>query len=114
MIERWFEPFTLLETTAVPDGVGGQISGFAPVLAFQGALSFTTGAETSLAGQTIAAETLVLLHEFDVTLTPGDHVRREKNGAVYRVKASSDSRRAPAFSGLRFAQVEVERLVIPC
>lgn len=114
MIERWFEPFTLLETTAVPDGMGGQISGYSPVLDFQGALSFTTGADTSLAGQTVAAETLVLLHEYDVTLSPGDHVRREKSGAVYRVKASSDGMRAPAFSGLRFAQVEVERLVIPC
>lgn len=114
MIERWFEPFSLLERAAVSDGAGGESTGFVPILDFQGALSFTGGTQATMAGQPIAAETLVLLHEFDVTLSPGDHVRREQNGAIYRVTSCSDSMRAPAFSGLRFAQVGVERLVIPC
>ena len=56
----------------------------------------------------------MLLHEFDVTLAPGDHIRREKDGAVYRVTDRSDNMRAPAYSGLRFCQVNVERTVIPC
>ncbi len=114
MIERWFEPFTLLEETAVPDGQGGQQTGFREATAFQGALVFTPGKEITLAEQTIPAEAMALLHEFDVTLSPGDYVRREKNGAIYRVKTHSGGMCAPAFSGLRFAQVDVERLVIPC
>ncbi len=114
MIERWFEPFALLEKAAVPDGLGGESLGFSPALTFQGVLSFTSDPQDTMAGQSVPAESLVLLHEFDVTLTPGDHVRRERDGAVYRVTTRSDSMRAPAFSGLRFAQVGVERLVIPC
>ena len=114
MIERCFEPFTLLERIAVPDGLGGEQTGFRAVTDFRGALVFTPGREITLAEQTIPAEAMALLHEFDVTLTAGDFVRREKNGAVYRVKTHSGSMRAPTFSGLRFAQVDVERMVIPC
>ena len=54
------------------------------------------------------------MHEYDVTLSPGDYICREKDKAVYRVSSRTDSMRAPAFSGLRFAQVNVERVVIPC
>lgn len=112
MIERWFEAFTLLEQSSLPDGLGGIRASFAPGLAFQGVLTLTTGEETELAGQVVLQEKPVLLYEFDVTLAPGDHVRREKDGAVYRV--TGRSLRAPAFSSLRFCQAPVERLVIPC
>ena len=67
-----------------------------------------------MAGQITLRSDPVLLHEYDVTLAPGDHVRREKDGALYRVAGRSDDMRTPAFSGLSFAQVPVERLVIPC
>ena len=114
MIEKWFEPFILLEKQATPDLVGGESVSYLPVLTFQGALSYTTGSETNAAGRFILNESPVLLHEFDVTLSPGDHVRREKTGDVYRVVGSSDALCAPAFSGLHFAQVNVEKAVIPC
>ena len=114
MIQRWFEPFTLLEKTAVPAGMGGESITYTPSLDFQGALTFTAGDEISMAGQAVLREGMALLHEFDVTLAPGDHVRREKDGAVYRVQGRSEDLRSPAFSGLQFAQVPVERLVIPC
>lgn len=114
MIEKWFEPFILLEKQSSPDLVGGESVTYLPALTFQGALSYTTGKEANVAGRFILNESPVLLHEFDVTLSPGDHVRRERTGAVYRVVDSSDSLRAPAFSGLHFAQVNVEKAVIPC
>lgn len=114
MIERWFEPFALLEKASVQDGLGGEYAAWVPVLDFQGVLSVTAEGMSAIAGQTIPTQRLVLLHEDDVTLTPGDQVRRERDGAVYRVTGGADSRRAPAFSGLRFAQVNVERVVEPC
>lgn len=114
MIERWFEAFTLLEKETVPDGLGGTGTTYVPILGFRGALTTTTAEQTVMAEQPILAETLVLLHEFDITLSSGECVRREKDGAMYRVADRSGNMRAPAFSGLRFAQVPVERLVIPC
>ena len=114
MIERWFEDFTLLLDERFPDGCGGQQAYFTPGADFRGALTFAAGSETSAAGQFLLEENPVLLHEFDVTLSPGDRFRRKKDGAVYRVCGRSDNMRTPAFSGLRFAQVPVERVVIPC
>lgn len=114
MIERWFEDFMLLERTADPDGLGGETVSWTDSVPFRGALSLTAAAETDMAGRPVLLETPVLLHEFDLTLAQGDRVRREKTGAVYRVSDSSDNLRAPAFSGLRFAQVQVERVVPAC
>lgn len=107
MIERWFEPFTLLvqETASAPS---------VPFLSFRGVLSMIPAVQTDMAEQLPPADALVLLHEFDVTLVPGDLVRREKSGFIYRVTGRFGSMRSPAFSGLRFAQVPVERLEIPC
>lgn len=114
MIEKWFEAFTLLEKSAGPDGMGGEEASWTPCLTFRGALTCVPGVEVATAGQPVLRERPSLLHEFDVTLSPGDHIRREATGAVYRVAGHSNGMRSPAQSGLRFAQVSVERLVIPC
>lgn len=114
MIERWFEEFTFLLDESYPDGLGGQRLNFIQDANFRGALSYTTDKEVDAAGQFLLAENPVLLHEYDVTLSPGDHIRRKKDGVVYRVCGRSENMRSPAFSGLRFCQVPVERVVIPC
>lgn len=114
MIEKWFETFTLLERQSTADNLGGEHLYFAPVLYFRGVLTYTAGDAQTIAGQFALSEHPMLLHEFDVALTPGDYVRREKDGAVYHVVDRSDSMRAPAYSGLHFAQVAVERVVVPC
>ena len=114
MIEKWFEPFTLLEKDASPDGLGGESVSLSPGIGFRGVLSRMACAEKDAAGRFLLEENPVLLHEFDVTLAPGDHVRRDRTGTVYRVAASSDSLRAPAFSGLRIAQVPVKKVTCPC
>lgn len=114
MIEKWFEPFELLLPSSEPDGLGGEKTVFLQDVTFSGALSFTSGSEITAGGQPMLKETPVLLHAYDLTLRPGNYVRRVKNGAMYRVTDHSNNMRAPAFSGLRFAQVPVERLVTPC
>ena len=114
MIEKWFEPFTLLDMRASPDGLGGSQGSFTPVMTFSGVITLQAGSEVSAAGQHFPAEASVLLHESDVTLVPNDVVRRERDSSVYRVTSRTDSMRSPAFSGLRFAQVGVEKAVLPC
>lgn len=111
MIERWFEPFTLLTGSVSPDGQTNQA--FIPFLSFRGALSMIPASQSIEAGQPFHAAALVLLHEFDVTLAAEDLVRREKTGMLYRVTDRAESMRNPAFSGLQFAQVPVERWTHP-
>lgn len=114
MIEKWFEPFTLLEPAFEDTGLGSMEGGFTEGTSFSGVVSYHTGSEVSAAGQLVLEETPVLLHEFDVTLSPNDYVRRDRDGAIFRVTSPADSMRAPEFSGLRFCQVRVERVVLPC
>lgn len=111
MCTRWFEPFMLLEAAHVPDGLGGSGMTLTEVTPFRGALTHTASDAETAAGQLVLKHQPVLLHEFDVTLAPGDYVRRERDGAVWRVTGSSGDMRTPAFSGLQFAQVPVERWV---
>lgn len=113
MIERRFEAFTLLESISVPDSLGGQTGGYRDAAPFTGVLTMIPGTEFPMGGQPVLVDHPVLLHDFDVTLQPGDHVRREQNGAIYRVAGCSDMLRSPAWSGLNFAQVPVERVMLP-
>lgn len=114
MLTDYFEDFTLLERVSEPDGMGGENVTLHPVTDFRGGLTHTPGMETRPSGRMTVQVNPVLLHEFDVTLGPGDYVRREKDGTLYRVTGRTEDMRSPAFSGLQFAQVPVERLVIPC
>ena len=114
MIEKWYEDFMLLERQSSSDDLGGELVFFAPLTTFRGVLTYTAGDAMTAVGQFALSEHPVLLHEFDVTLTPGDYVRREKDSAVYRVADNSDRMRPPVFSGLNFTQVPVERVVVPC
>ena len=114
MIEKWFEDFMLLERQSSSDDLGGELVFFAPLTVFRGVLTYTAGEAMTAVGQFALSEHPVLLHEFDVTLAPDDHVRRESTGAIYRVTGQSDDMRTPAHAGLQFAQVPVERLVSVC
>ncbi len=113
MIEKWFETFTLMKVRHRSDGMGGQNDIYAPGVTFQGALTYTCGDEIPTSGQAMLRKDPTLLHEFDVTLIPGDYVFREKDRTYYRVCGCSDDMRSPAFSGLRFGQVNLERVVTP-
>lgn len=112
MIEKWFEAFTLLKATPVADGLGAAPPALTEDIPFLGALTYAVEQVLTAGERPVLADAPVLLHEYDVTLAPGDRVRREKDGAVYRV--TGQGMRAPAWSGLRFGQAQVERLVVPC
>lgn len=113
MIERWMEPFSLMEDRSVPDRLGGQTASFAPSTPFQGVMTWITGSRVNAAGQTLPVEHPVLLHEKGITLHIGDRVQRVKDGALYRVTSPTGEMQPPEGSALPFAQVSVERVVIP-
>lgn len=112
MIEKWFEAFTLLKRAYSDDGLGARPPMNITDTPFQGALSFTAADEITAGGRAILQDKPTLLYDPDVTLRHGDRIRRDKDGSVYRVCAGTLS--APAYSGLRFSQVKVEKEVRPC
>lgn len=114
MLRDYFEPFTLLEKRSEPDQLGSGQAAFADVTCFQGGLTQEAGSEVSVGGRMTLKCTPMLLHDLDVTLVPGDYVRRERDGTLWRIAGRTADMRTPAYAGLAFAQVPVERLVIPC
>ena len=112
MIEKWFEAFTLLQRACTDDGLGARPAVNAEDVPFRGVLSFSAADEITAGGRAVLRDKPALLYDPDVTLTHGDRVRREKDGSIYRVCAGS--MHAPAYSGLRFSQVTVEKEVRPC
>lgn len=113
MLTDYFESFMLLERCADADGMGGEIVTWQPVTSFRGALTHTCGKEIAVGGRAALRQQPMLLHETDVTLVAGDYVRRERDGLLFRVTGMSDGMRTPAFSGLQFAQVPVEGVMLP-
>lgn len=110
MLCDFLEPFTLLQARREPDGLGASVVAWADESSFRAALAPSMGSEIPLAGQSAARTGTVLLHDPDVTLALGDHVRREKDGAVYRIVGADMF--TPACAALALAQAPVERTVI--
>lgn len=112
MLSDYMEPYALLERTPTPDALGGATTPCQESLTFQAGLTHTPGSELTLAGHRASRTTPTLVHDYDVTLRPGDVVRRASDGALYRVIGHSADMRTPATADLRFAQVPVESVVI--
>lgn len=111
MLQDYFEDFTLLTCTQSPDGLGGNTIAWAEGITFRGGVTQVVGREIDSAGLLALKTTPVLLHEWDVTLSQGDRIRRLRDGAEYRVAGRSDDMRTPLLAGMAFCQVPVERLV---
>lgn len=112
MLQDYFEEFILLERTQAEDGLGGNDENWAEGIRFRGAVTQVVGKEAAPAGLTALKTVPMLLHEWDVTLSQDDRIRRLSDGAEFRVAGRSGDMRTPAISGMAFCQVPVERLVL--
>lgn len=113
MLGEYMEDFRRMESGGAGDGLGGLTGKLTPGEAFHAGICPGQTAAAALAGKEAARESGVLLHGAGVTLAPGEIIRREKDGALYRVRSRSEFYRAPRRGRLAFAQVNIERVVIP-
>lgn len=114
MLHDYCEPFTLMTALPAEDGLGATALRYEAGERFSAALCAAPGAPDAPAGLTAARQRPVLLHPQEMTLMPGDVVRREADGALYRVLDASDFMRTPPCALSAFAQVTLERLVTAC
>lgn len=112
MLEDYFEDFRLLEGDEAPDLMGGSQSAYTPGMLFRAGVTATPGEPITTGDHPALRLRPVLLHEWDVTLSPGDRVERVRDGAVYRILSRSTDMQSPSFAALQVAQVPVERVVI--
>ena len=112
MVTDYWEEFRRMNRADMPDGLGGQAEALSPGEGFQAGLCPERAQEASPGGAAAVRERYQLVHEAGVTLGPGEIVRRERDGALYRAVGHSEYGRAPQRGRLAFCQVRVERLVM--
>lgn len=91
MLEDYLEDFRLLEGDELPDLMGGSQSAYSPGLLFRAGVTATPGEPVSAGDHPALRLRPMLLHEWDVTLAPGDRV--EAASATARCTASWAARR---------------------
>lgn len=111
MLQDYCEPFILMTPVTAEDALGCTAVGYEPGETFSAALCAAPGSPGVHAGRTAARQTTVLLHPREMSLMPGDVVRRASDGATYRVLDCSDFMRTPLSASMAFAQVTLERVV---
>jgi len=110
VLTDYFIPFVHLEKSTTSDGLGGVSTLWTEGVTFQGNITAVCGSAKKDPARHLKV-TPTLVHEYDVTLTPGDIVRRVHDGALFRVMAASSDFRTPEVAATLYAQVPVERLV---
>lgn len=111
MIERYYEAFHRVSMAAQCDGAGAADWELTTGEAFFAGLCGASSAPITAAEQREAKVSAVLLHPRGVTLRCGDMIRRECDGAVFRVLSDSADSQTPDHSALNIARTKVERLV---
>lgn len=111
MLQDYFEDFILLVRTQTPDELGGTCESWQEGMPFRGGVTQVVGKAIDPCGLLALKTTPMLLHEWDVTLTQGDRIRRLSDGAEFRISGNSSDMRTPPMSGMFYCQVPVERLV---
>lgn len=110
MLSDYFERFTRLCAAALPDPYGGQVQQSMTEMPFSAALADALGEEGEHAGKPFVRVTPYLLCDPDTPLALGDLIRRERDGARYRVCSQPSDRRTPIQAGFPFCEIRLERM----
>ena len=113
MIDKFCEGWHVVEASPGDDGTGAAVWAAAESEGFMAGLAGMRVAAAEAAQQRRGRVTAVLMHPREVWLRCGQVIRRERDGAVFRVLSDSSDCMAPASSSMDAAQTTVERLVTP-
>ena len=111
MIENYYEPFRMLAAVKTEDGMGGADVTLVPGDMFAAGLCRGKAQPVTAAEQRKTRMQGLLLHPLEVVLECGALIRRERDGAVFRVMSDSSDMQTPAEASVFLAQTMVERLV---
>lgn len=110
MLTDYFELFTLLKADSCPDPYGGQLQQDVTALSFRAALADALGEEGERGGKPFVRVTPYLLCPPETPLQLNDVIRREKDGAHYRVCSRPEDRRTPLRVGFPYAEIRLEKM----
>lgn len=111
MLSDFEEAFTRLAAEPLSDPEGGLLMQPQAPERFFAAITDMLGQQSEQAGQLFSRTTPCLVHSVSLHLHPGEYLRREKTGALYRVQTDSQEMETPACATFSFAQTLLERVV---
>ena len=113
LLENAYEGFTILNKSIVDDGYGGIATVWTDGATIQGAMVFDNSAQmkTAMAAGYKAAYTLTV--KKDIELDFHAVIRRESDGAVFRLVSNSDDKKTPKGAGLNMRQYSAEEWTLP-
>lgn len=110
MLTDYFEPFVRLKSDSCPDPYGGQLQQDVTEIPFRAALADALGEEGERSGKPFVRVTPYLLCPPETLLQVDDIIRREKDGALYRVCTRPEDRRTPLCAGFPYAEIRLEKM----
>lgn len=109
LLKEAYEEFTIINKAIVPDGYGGTETVYTDGAKIQGALVLDTAGETRIAQALGATANYTLTVEKQIELDYHTIIRREKDGAYFRLTNDSDDKKTPASATLNMRQYSAER-----
>lgn len=108
LLENAYEDFTILNKSVIDDGYGGVITTWTDGATIKGAMVYESSAQMKVAqalGYTAAYTLTVKKH---IQLDFHTVLRRESDGAIFRLTSNSDDKKTPDSAALDMRQYSAE------
>ena len=107
-LEDFFEPFVKVERQSWPDGLGGVTGIWQDGAPFDAGISTENTTEARLAYQSGTKTVYTIVTAKTIKLTHNEHVRRLRDGRIYRITSDCRDMETPDVAEVPFWQVSAE------
>ena len=113
LFEEMMEPCTMLDRQTVEDGLGGFTQTWVDGAKFSAAIIKDNTAQNRLAEKQGVGEIYTITTGKSIQLDFHDVLRRDSDGATFRVTSNVTDSRTPRMASFQFGQVTAERWTLP-
>jgi hypothetical protein len=113
LIDTMKTPCTMIDKRTIPDGQGGTTTAWVDGAAFEAAIIKDNSMQARAAEKQGVTEVYTITTGKNVQLDFHDVIRRESDGAIFRVTSNITDSKTPKVASFQFGQVTAERWSLP-